>query len=76
MGRKLFLLEDICLRAGVRIHLSLATSHGDVDKSTGVLHSLLGPALGLLGLLLGLNLGSLRFDLSGTSEGSVNFSHG
>ena len=64
-----------CLRSGVGVHLPLATGHGDVDEAAGVSEPLLGAALGGLLLLLGLNLGSLRLDLSGTSEGSVNLTH-
>lgn len=37
-------------------HLSLATSEGDIDESSGVLEALESTALGDLGLLLGLNL--------------------
>lgn len=37
-------------------HLSLATSEGDVDESSGVLEALESAALGDLGFLLGLNL--------------------
>lgn len=37
-------------------HLSLATSEGNVDESTGVLEALESTALGDLGLLLLLNL--------------------
>jgi len=63
----------LCSRVGV--HLSLAASHGDVNKSSSVGYSLLGTSLGGLLLLLRLDLGSLRLDLSGTSEGTVNLSH-
>jgi hypothetical protein len=64
------------LRAGVGVHLSLATGEGNVDESTGVLEALESTALGDLGLLLLLDLGSLRLDLAGTGERSVNFTHG
>ena len=37
-------------------HLPLATSHGNVDESSGVLEALKSTALGDLGLLLLLNL--------------------
>lgn len=42
---------------------------------SGVQETLLGTALGLLGLLLLLDLGGLRLDLTGTREGSVNLTH-
>jgi hypothetical protein len=64
------------LGAGVGVHLSLATSEGNVDESTGVLEALESTALGDLGLLLLLNLRSLRLDLAGTGKRSVNFTHG
>ena len=41
---------------GPKTHLSLATRHRDVHKSSGVCYSLLGSALGRLLLLLRLNL--------------------
>ena len=56
-------------------YLSLATGHGDVHETAGVSDSLLRAALWSLLLLLLLNLWSLRLDLSGTSEGTVNLSH-
>jgi len=62
------------LRARVGVHLALATSQGDVNEAADVKESLLGTALDDLGLLLRLNLGGLRLDLSSTGEGSVNFS--
>ena len=40
----------------VGVHLSLATSHGDVDEAAGISDALLRAALGRLLLLLGLNL--------------------
>lgn len=40
----------------VASHLSLATSEGDIDESSGVFETLESTALGDLGLLLGLNL--------------------
>jgi len=64
-----------CLRGRVGVHLSLATGHGDVHETASVLDSLLCAALGGLLLLLRLNLGSLRLDLTGTSEGTVNLTH-
>lgn len=64
------------LRARVRVHLPLAVGQGDVDEATGVLESLLGAALGLLGLLLRLDFGSLRLDFACAGKGSVDFSHG
>lgn len=42
---------------------------------SGVQETLLGAALRLLGLLLLLDLGGLRLDLTGTCEGSVNLTH-
>lgn len=50
------LLRMIKLTWVNKAYLSLATSQGDVDKSAGVRESLLGAALGGLGLLLLLNL--------------------
>ena len=63
------------LGAGVGVHLSLATGEGDVHETASVCESLLGTALGGLGLLLLLNLGGLRLDLASTGERSVNLSH-
>jgi len=63
------------LSAGVGVHLSLAAGHSDVDESASVQDPLLGTALGLLRLLLRLDLGGLRLDFTGTSEGSVDFAH-
>jgi len=56
------------LSSRVGIHLSLSACHSNVDESTGVEDPLLGAALGLLWLFLGLDLGSLRLDFTGTSE--------
>lgn len=42
---------------------------------TVVQEALVRAALGHLGLLLLLDLGALRLDLTGTSEGSVDFTH-
>lgn len=53
--------------------MSTATSNDDLPS--GVQKTLLGTALGLLGLLLLLDLGGLRLDLTGTCEGSVNLTH-
>lgn len=63
------------LRAGVGVHLALATGHGDVDETTGVDDPLAGTALRSLGLLLLVDLGSGGLDLTGTSEGSVDLTH-
>lgn len=63
------------LSSGVRVHLALATSQGDVDETASVSESLLRTALGSLLLLLLLDLRGLRLDLSGTSQTSVNLSH-
>lgn len=38
------------------MYLALATGHGDVDEAAGVENALVGAALGLLLLLLGLDL--------------------
>lgn len=59
----------------VGVHLSLATGEGDVHETASVRESLLGTALGGLGLLLLLNLGGLRLDLASTGERSVNLTH-
>lgn len=39
-----------------RMYLALATGHGNVDETAGVLDALVGAALGGLLLLLGLDL--------------------
>ena len=52
----------------VRSYLALAASHGNVHETAGVHDSLLSTALGDLGLLLLLDLGSGALDLTGTSE--------
>lgn len=45
------------MRAGSgRNYLALATGHGNVDETASVLDTLVGAALGVLLLLLGLNL--------------------
>jgi len=62
------LIRSDSLSSRVGVHLSLSAGHGNIDESTGVENSLLSTALGLLGLFLGLNLGSLRLDFTGTSE--------
>jgi hypothetical protein len=38
------------------MYLALATSHGNVDETTSVEHTLVGATLGVLLLLLGLDL--------------------
>ena len=63
------------LRAGVGVHLALATGELDVHEAAGVCEPLLCAALGDLLLLLLLDLGGLRLDLAGTGEGSVNLAH-
>jgi len=63
------------LGSRVGIHLPLSSSHCHVDESASVTDSLLCPTLGRLLLLLGFDLWSLRLDLSGTRERSVNFTH-
>lgn len=45
-------------------NLPLATGHGNVDEPPCVLETLVGAALGLLGLLLGLDLRGLGLDLA------------
>lgn len=60
--------------AGTRVRSSLSVGQSDIDETLGVQESLSSTALGLLLLLLLFNLRSLRLDLSGTSERSVNFS--
>ncbi|OWT42795.1 hypothetical protein VFPPC_18050 [Pochonia chlamydosporia 170] len=71
----------------VASHLSLATSEGDIDESSGVFETLESAALGDLGLLLGLNLYAAEISQSviavrgfrgrtGTGKRSVNFTHG
>lgn len=56
---------------------SLASHSGDnVDVPPVVLHALLRASPGLLLLLLGLDLGGLALHFTGTSERSVDFSHG
>lgn len=44
------------------MYLALATGHGNVDETAGVLDALVGATLGVLLLLLGLNLDS-KFSL-------------
>jgi hypothetical protein len=55
----------------VLVHLSLTVDKGNVDESSSVQESLLGSANRGLGLLLLLDLGSLRLDLTGTSDRTV-----
>ena len=57
------------------MYLSLSTSHGDVNETASVCDSLLRAALGGLLLLLLLDLGGLRLDLSGTCQRSVDLTH-
>jgi hypothetical protein len=52
------------LSAGVGVHLALAAGQRDVDETASVSESLLRTALGSLLLLLLLDLGGLRLDLS------------
>lgn len=54
------------------VRSSLTVDQGDVDESLGVLESLESSALWLLWLLLLVNLWSLRLNLTGTSQGTVN----
>lgn len=63
----------LCL--GIEFHLSLATSHCDIDEAPSVEHPLPGTALRQLLLLLWLHLGGLGLHFSGTGEGAVNFTH-
>jgi hypothetical protein len=54
---------------------TLATSGSDdIDESAVVLHTLVGTASRVLGLLLGLNLGGLVADLTGTGKRAVHLS--
>merc|ERR1712093_840418 len=69
------LIVELAVYVVAGVHLPLATSEGNVHETAGVCDSLLRAALGGLLLLLWLNLWSLRLDLSGTSEGSVDLSH-
>lgn len=73
-----------CLLASFSIKVSCVTTilslaifiHTSTLYSPSVvLEALLGTAGGLLGLLLLVELRSLRLDLTGTSEGSVDLSH-
>lgn len=59
----------------VGVHLSLATSHCDIDESSCVCYSLLSTTLWCLLLFLRLDLWGLRLDFAGTSERSVNLTH-
>lgn len=53
-------------------YLALATrSKGDVDEATSVEDALVGAALGDLGLLLLLDLGGLRLDLTCNTESQL-----
>lgn len=45
-------------------YLPLAAGHGDIHEAASVLDALVCAALGLLGLLLGLDLGRLALDLT------------
>ena len=60
LGFILFEISTIFVTTGVALgilaHLSLATSHGNVDESASIRDSLLRTALGRLLLLLRLNL--------------------
>ena len=51
-----------CWVGSVGMYLALATGHGNVDETAGVLDALVGATLGGLLLLLGLNLDS-KFSL-------------
>jgi hypothetical protein len=54
-------------------YLALATgSKGDVDEATSVKDTLVGAALGDLGLLLLLDLGGLRLDLTCSTKTPIN----
>jgi hypothetical protein len=52
--------DAVNLGSGVGVHLPLATSHGNVDETAGVLEALQSTALGLLLLLLLLDLYSRK----------------
>lgn len=60
----------------VRVSLSLTVDQSDVDKSLGVQQSHVSSSLRLLWLLLLVNLWSLRLNLTGTSQGTVDFTLG
>lgn len=63
-------------KANRHSHLPLATStDGNVNESSDELSPLLCSALGRLLLLLGLDLGSLRLDLTRSREGTVDLTH-
>lgn len=55
------------------VRSSLTVDQSDVDKSLGVQKTLVSSTLWLLLLLLLVNLWSLRFNLTGTSQGTVDF---
>ena len=76
-GKKGFIVVGECddLRARVGVHLALATGESNVDETASVCESLLRAALRSLLLLLLLDLGGLRLNLSGTSQTSVNLAH-
>lgn len=57
----------------VGVGLSLAVHQGDVNKSSGVQQSLVSSSFRLLWLFSLVDLWSLRFNLTGTSQGSVDF---
>lgn len=57
----------------VGVGLSLTVHQGDVDESSGVQQSLVSSSLRLLWLFSLVDLWSLRFNLTGTSQGSVDF---
>lgn len=71
--------REICLTGlsdRVGVHLSLATGGGgNVDESSNELSPLLRSSLRSLGLLLLLDLGGLRLDFTGTSQGTVDLTH-
>lgn len=63
------------LRGRVGVHLALAAGHDDVHEAAGVCETLLRAALRDLLLLLLLDLGGLRLDLTGTRERTVDLTH-
>lgn len=59
--------------SSVGVSLSLTVDQSDVNKSSGVQQSLVSSSLRLLWLFSLVDLWSLRLNLTGTSQGSVDF---
>lgn len=60
------MMVSVC-GVGVGMYLALATGHGHVHETAGVLHTLVGAALGGLLLLLGLDLFSSTVRMASSS---------